>query len=369
MTENLMNKTIGELLSDPRIARIAPDAIRGRDLPHDPLWGKTLTEIRDEKLLTGDIAPGFERLYRAADSGEWYYPLDDEERGANLLWFPSDDPKADGRPFILVAAGGGFVSVWSMTEAWPVAARFNRLGYHAFILTYHVDERENLLRTDMEDFARALRFIRANRERFRVDGESYITCGFSAGGYLVCLCLGISGIQHLFRVGRNQYPRCFMLTLFLTLVLFRCGFTTKVTHVITCQQTLVVDIQQHRKTGIGVHFMRTLIVGRGSRTDMYVLQRTYTSGFHHRIGRTDHRLRKLCVLSAFKTFYRVGKIQTNFGLRTVIHQCRFVLFQYLCLHRAQRQNCGENNKNSFHIFHSFIHSFIHSLQIPHASLA
>ena len=187
MTENLMNKTIGELLSDPRIARIAPDAIRGRDLPHDPLWGKTLTEIRDEQLLTGDIAPGFERLYRAADSGEWYYPLDDEERGANLLWFPSDDPKADGRPFILVAAGGGFVSVWSMTEAWPVAARFNRLGYHAFILTYHVDERESLLRTDMEDFARALRFIRANRELFRVDGESYITCGFSAGGYLVCL--------------------------------------------------------------------------------------------------------------------------------------------------------------------------------------
>ena len=177
-------------------------------------------------------------------------------------------------------------------------------------------------------------------------------------GYLVRLCLRISGFQHLFRIGRNQYPRCFVLTLFLTLVLFRCGFTTKVTHVITCQQTLVIDIQQHRETRIGVHFMRTLIVRCGSRADMYILQRTHTSGFHHRIGCTNHRLRKLCVLSALKTFYRVGKIQTNFGLRTVVHQCRFVLFQYLCA-QCRTHHCSQEQQNYF--FHIF--------QIFHASLA
>ena len=39
----------------------------------------------------------------------------------------------------------------------------------------------------MEDFARALRFIRENEGRFHLRGDRYITCGFSAGGYLVCL--------------------------------------------------------------------------------------------------------------------------------------------------------------------------------------
>ena len=50
-----------------------------------------------------------------------------------------------------------------------------------------MDGREGLLKKNMEDFARALRFIRDNAARFRLCGDRYITCGFSAGGYLICL--------------------------------------------------------------------------------------------------------------------------------------------------------------------------------------
>ncbi len=187
-------RILGDLLSDPRIRLIAPDAIRNWDLKKEPMWNKTLAQLKEEHF-GGEIEAGLVRLFAAAETGEWYYPLysesecreDEARRGVNVVWFPSDVPEADGRPFILLVPGGGFVNVWNLTEGWPVAAQFNRLGYHVFILTYQVTGTEKLLDKNMEDFARALRFIRENEAGFHVQGDRYITCGFSAGGYLVCL--------------------------------------------------------------------------------------------------------------------------------------------------------------------------------------
>lgn len=189
------NETLGALLSDPRIAPIAADAIRNRDLKQEPLWDTPLSRIMDETLFLGDIRRGFERLFRAADTGAWYYPLyseaecaeDPARRGTNFVWFPSEDPAADERPFILLVPGGGYVNVWNLTEGWPVAAQFNSLGYHVFILTYQVDGEERLLEKNMGDFARALQLIREQEAFFHVHADRYITCGFSAGGTLVCL--------------------------------------------------------------------------------------------------------------------------------------------------------------------------------------
>ena len=188
------NRTLGELLSDPRIMKIAPDAVRYMDLHKEELWNMTLAQMK-EAGYRANIALGLERLYAAADTGEWYYPLytdaecaeDGFRRGVNVVWMPSEDPEADRRPFILLIPGGGFINVWNMTEGWPLAAQFNHLGYHAFILTYQVGHTNELLQKNMEEFSRALRLIRANEKKFHVHGDSYITCGFSAGGYLVCL--------------------------------------------------------------------------------------------------------------------------------------------------------------------------------------
>lgn len=187
--------TLGALLSDPRIAPIAADAIRDWNLKDEPVWDKTLAQLRDEHTFSGEIGLGIQRLYKAADSGNWYFPLysdaecaqDLARKGVNLVWFPSEDPDAGERPFILLVPGGGFVNVWNLTEGWPIAEKFNRLGYHVFILTYQVQGSRRLLEKNMLDFARALRFIRDGAGRFGVAAERYITCGFSAGGYLVCL--------------------------------------------------------------------------------------------------------------------------------------------------------------------------------------
>ncbi len=195
-TAELEMKTLGELLSSPKISLIARDAIRNRDLTREDLWNMTLAQLKKEHFFSGEIAGGIRRLYEAADTEDWYYPLYSEaectqnrdREGVNVVWFPSSAPEADQRPFILVVPGGGFVNVWNLTEGWPIAEQFNSLGYHAFILTYQVDgEGSCLLERNMEDMARALRFIRDNEKRFHVRADSYITCGFSAGGYLICL--------------------------------------------------------------------------------------------------------------------------------------------------------------------------------------
>ncbi len=188
------NKTLGELLSDPLIGKIAPDAIRNMDLSKDEMWGKTLAQLRAD-CFGGDLTAGFDTLFRAAESGNWYHPLyteaecaeDANKKGANLVWLPSRAEDAGGRPYILLVPGGGFVNVWNLTEGWPVAAQFNRLGYNVFVLTYQVAGHDHLLEREMGDFARAVALIRDNADRFGVDWRRYITCGFSAGGYLVCL--------------------------------------------------------------------------------------------------------------------------------------------------------------------------------------
>ncbi len=189
-----MEKTLGQILSDEKIRQIAPDAIRKWDLSREEMWNKTLSQLRAEHF-GGELREGFERLISAAETGEWYYPLysaeecaeDPERQGVNVVWFPSAEAAADARPYILLVPGGGFVNVWNLTEGWPVANQFNRLGYHVFILTYQVDSPDRQLERNMGDFARALRLIADNAAKFRVRADRYITCGFSAGGYLVCL--------------------------------------------------------------------------------------------------------------------------------------------------------------------------------------
>ena len=189
-----MNRTLGSILQDSAIREIADEAIRKMDLSKEEMWNKTLQQLKEDHF-GGNLQAGFDALFAAAESGKWFFPLygaeeearDEAKKGTNIVWFPSADPEADRRPWILLVPGGGFVNVWNLTEGWPVAAQFNALGHHVFILTYRVMTDGGLLAKEMDDFAQAIRMIRERAAEFHVQGDRYMTCGFSAGGYLVCL--------------------------------------------------------------------------------------------------------------------------------------------------------------------------------------
>jgi len=189
----MLEKTLKELLENPAIREIAPDAISKWDLTKEEFYNWTLQEIKEKKGWN-TIGKGLAGLLQVANQGNYYHKLYSKEEcvnhpereNANFVWFPCDDETADSRPFIFLIPGGGFVNVWNLTEGWPVAKIFNELGYHVFILTYQVCVEATAVKA-MSDIARAMDIIRDNKEVFKVKPDEYITCGFSAGGYITCL--------------------------------------------------------------------------------------------------------------------------------------------------------------------------------------
>lgn len=84
------------------------------------------------------------------------------------------------RPAVVVCPGGAYVYT-SDREAEPIALRFAAHGYQTFVLRYTVKQ---AFPAPMLDLARALRWVRAHADEYRVDPQRIAVCGFSAGGHL-----------------------------------------------------------------------------------------------------------------------------------------------------------------------------------------
>lgn len=89
----------------------------------------------------------------------------------------------DGAPWVMICAGGAYVSVCSIAEGFPIAARFNELGINAFVLNYRVNEKV-LFPHPIDDLAVGIKYVFDNIEKLKVSAD-YAVCGFSAGGHLV----------------------------------------------------------------------------------------------------------------------------------------------------------------------------------------
>ena len=160
---------------------------------------KLIERIPMENMKNGgwpveSLFKGLQRLCSIAVSGEFYYPIygqdeladDKKKKDVHVIHFPTMDtgethPK--DRPFFIVCAGGAYSSVCSLLEAYPVAARLNQLGFHAFTLNYRIGGK-GLFPKPMDDLAAAIRFLQKNEEKLGINAANYVICGFSAGGNL-----------------------------------------------------------------------------------------------------------------------------------------------------------------------------------------
>ena len=149
--------------------------------------------IQQLAQLVGDwnadnVAEGLDYLSEQCRSGNKFYDIwtetdiqtDTSKKGTTLVAYPIKNKSK----FVLLCAGGAYMAVSSMVEAFPVAKRINELGYSAFVLKYRTGEHA-LAPNPMEDIAQAVRFILNHAEEFNVDTEDYAVAGFSAGGHLV----------------------------------------------------------------------------------------------------------------------------------------------------------------------------------------
>lgn len=155
---------------------------------------RLLSYFSDVKKVepNGNLLFGLERLRDVMKAGAKPIPVysedeckeDSEKKDANILYFPALKEDAE-KPIMFVAAGGAYAIVCSLLEGYPVARRFNELGYPVFVLNYRVNNENGLFPKPMEDLAHAIRYVYSHIEDFQLTKDrAYGVCGFSAGGHI-----------------------------------------------------------------------------------------------------------------------------------------------------------------------------------------
>lgn len=194
------NSTIQEIKENFYIKKIAPYLIY--NLESDGAGNfvdntRTLLDIQKTNITWSaeDMAYGLNRLVEIAKSGveilHSVYVKEEVEKDnslqdVKLIFFPAKETNENiiYNPFVILAAGGGYGAVCSMTEAFPVAARLNELGISVFCLNYRVGGEAPLFPKPMEDLAAAVKMLLHNQTKFSIDKMHYAVGGFSAGGHL-----------------------------------------------------------------------------------------------------------------------------------------------------------------------------------------
>jgi acetyl esterase/lipase len=100
-----------------------------------------------------------------------------------LAIFPAARPNGSA---MLIIPGGGFAWNYFEHEGYYIADVLNRAGISCFVLLYRLaqDGWSDPAKVGPADAQRAMRVIRANAARFRLDPARVGIMGFSAGGFL-----------------------------------------------------------------------------------------------------------------------------------------------------------------------------------------
>lgn len=89
------------------------------------------------------------------------------------------------RTTIIICPGGSYVFT-SDREAEPVAMRFASKGYNTFVLRYStLNTGDSVFPEPLYDLAKSIKIVRENAEKWNIDRDNIVLCGFSAGGHLV----------------------------------------------------------------------------------------------------------------------------------------------------------------------------------------
>lgn len=82
---------------------------------------------------------------------------------------------------IIICPGGGYEILAIDKEGYEIAKWFNKLGFTAFVLQYRVPGKQH---GALQDIQRAIRIIRSNAEKWKLNPNKIGLLGFSAGASL-----------------------------------------------------------------------------------------------------------------------------------------------------------------------------------------
>jgi acetyl esterase/lipase len=136
-----------------------------------------------ERIALWPAAPPNGTFVPATLPADWPAPFVANVASPELRVFPAQQPNGHA---VLVIPGGGYQFVSVENEGADFAARLNARGYTVFVLVYRLPS-EGWQRGEdvpLQDAQRAMRVIRANAARWKIDARTLAVVGFSAGGHL-----------------------------------------------------------------------------------------------------------------------------------------------------------------------------------------
>ena len=102
-----------------------------------------------------------------------------EKANASITFYPSAKPNGAA---MVICPGGGYSVLVSGPEGHGIARWLNRHGIAGIVLEYRLPKGRPFV--PLLDAQRAIRTVRANAEKWRVDPARIGIIGFSAGGHL-----------------------------------------------------------------------------------------------------------------------------------------------------------------------------------------
>lgn len=138
-----------------------------------PLWPKG--KMPNSKGLNLKDSIANERIYQVGTPSMYaFFPSEQENRGAAVLICP----------------GGGYERLAYVISGTQLAKWFNTIGVSAFVLNYRLPNFPDLKQREigpLQDAQRAIKIIRANAVRWKINPAKVGIQGSSAGGHLASL--------------------------------------------------------------------------------------------------------------------------------------------------------------------------------------
>ena len=106
-------------------------------------------------------------------------PYENGDKAELTIFLPSD--KSSGRALI-ICPGGGYDHLAFENEGTAWASYFNEQGIAAFVLKYRMPKGNPLV--PISDAEEAIKIVRKNAEKYKIDPEDVGIMGSSAGGHL-----------------------------------------------------------------------------------------------------------------------------------------------------------------------------------------
>ena len=141
----------------------------------------TAANASEELFLTPEKYP-FIPLWEELREGCFPEYNRNDKSAVTLLSFEQEWTARPQRA-VIICPGGSYSTLARGTEGFAAAKQMQAAGYRAFVLNYRFAP--NRWPEPQKDLALAVKFVRANHDRYEIDPNQLMIMGFSAGGHLV----------------------------------------------------------------------------------------------------------------------------------------------------------------------------------------